>query len=771
MRRDTLEIDRPLREKPSTAGQLCPAFRFGALKRGMWTFCVLLLPVCGPETPSSRATDDVTANRQNRLSLETSPYLRQHAHNPVDWYPWGPEALERAKHEDRPIFLSIGYSSCYWCHVMEREVFENPTIAARMNTLFVNIKVDREERPDLDAIYMTATQLLSGHGGWPNSIFLTPDLKPFFAGTYFPPTDQRGRPGFDRVIEAVHGFWATRREDVLAQADEVALAIRRVHEQKTASVDLNTQFLEKANVHLQETFDAIHGGFGQAPKFPPDSSLDLLFHVYDRRGDPQALSMVTRTLDAMHRGGIYDQVGGGFHRYATDTQWRIPHFEKMLYTQALLVRAYLRGYVLTGKPAYRRAVEETLEFVLREMRHPSGGFFTALDAETNTVEGAYYVWSIDEITSVISRIDFDELFDLEPLEDLRGVLYRKSNATFDVSAIKGLLALRQQRERPRLDEKIITGWNGLMITAFAEAHQVLGHADYLDVAVEAWEYLQRNHLRPDGRLVRSSMEMVPGGSAFHEDYAYTVQALLTLFRVTNDPTFLDAAKRFAQIEVELFWDGSGGFFFSEGEDVIARRKAIRDSAIPSPNSVSIQNLIVFARATGDTTYLNRAGRALRSFASALERSPGNLPRMVVAGDVYLQAVEDLARRVGVRLLSAERAGDTNWRVTLQVEIAPGWHIQAHTTRAPYLAAAIESVGNLRIVDVYYPEAEAFNPGFEDSPLPVYSGRTRIPVVVDIPPGTTRRKLVLSYQACDEARCLPPNRAVVDLERATIAGDL
>ena len=458
------------------AGHCRPAFRFWARP----FLLTLALLACGKNPEAQNVPADPDPISGNRLALESSPYLRQHAHNPVDWYPWGSEALEKARKEGKPIFLSIGYSSCYWCHVMERKVFENVEIAGRMNEVFVNIKVDREERPDLDAIYMTATQLLSGHGGWPNSVFLTPDLKPFFAGTYFPPTDQHGRPGFGRVVEAIHTLWTERADEVMAQADEVATRIRRIHELQSASTDLNDRLLRSSVEDLRGRFVETYAGFGGAPKFPPDASLDLLLYVYDRNGDPQVLRMVTRTLDAMQQGGFYDHIGGGFHRYATDARWRVPHFEKMLYNQALLVRAYLRGFVLTGKPAYRKAVTETLQFIRREMTGRSGGFHTSLDAETDGVEGAHYAWTMDEIASVVDPEGFSKIYDLEPTDELAGgIVYRKSN-TEDDSIVAKLLAVREQRERPRLDDKIITGWNGLMITALAEAYEVLNEDGYLE---------------------------------------------------------------------------------------------------------------------------------------------------------------------------------------------------------------------------------------------------------------------------------------------------
>ena len=757
-----METDRILRAQNRMAGHCRPAFRFWARP----FLLTLALLACGKNPEAQNVSADPDPISGNRLALESSPYLRQHAHNPVDWYPWGAEALEKARKEGKPIFLSIGYSSCYWCHVMERKVFENVEIAGRMNEVFVNIKVDREERPDLDAIYMTATQLLSGHGGWPNSVFLTPDLKPFFAGTYFPPTDQHGRPGFGRVVEAIHTLWTERADEVMAQADEVATRIRRIHELQSASTDLNDRLLRSSVEDLRGRFDETYAGFGGAPKFPPDASLDLLLYVYDRNGDPQVLRMVTRTLDAMQQGGFYDHIGGGFHRYATDARWRVPHFEKMLYNQALLVRAYLRGFVLTGKPAYRKAVTETLQFIRREMTGRSGGFHTSLDAETDGVEGAHYAWTMDEIASVVDPEGFSKIYDLEPTDELAGgIVYRKSN-TEDDSIVAKLLAVREQRERPRLDDKIITGWNGLMITALAEAYEVLNEDGYLEAAIAAWSNLETNHLKQDGRLIRSSREGSAGAPAYHEDYAYTIEALLTLFRVTEREVFLGAARRMTAVEVDLFWDEAGGYYFSQGEDVIARRKAIRDSAIPAPNSVSIQNLLTLAQVTDDTTYRSRAGKALRAFGGLLDRSPGSVSRMMVAGDAYLRAAGDQRVPVDVRDVNATRS-DSGWRVDMLMDISPGWHIQAREAKPPYHPTSIEPNGDFEIVEVVYPDAHTFDPEFEDDPLPVYSGLERIDLVLEIPQETTRRKLSLSYQACDDTRCLPPATIVVDLERSTI----
>jgi uncharacterized protein len=492
----------------------------------------------------------------NRLALETSPYLRLHQHNPVDWYPWGAEAQKKARAEDKPIFLSVGYSSCYWCHVMERLVFSDPEIARLMNLFFVNIKVDREERPDIDALYMTATQLIDGHGGWPNSVFLTPDLKPFFAGTYFPPDDSHGRPGFPRVLNALHLAWQKKRNDILSQSEEIVRSIRGVHESRKPDTTWSqSEFTTKLQAHFESRFDWQEGGFGNAPKFPPDQALALLVGFPDLC--PDAPEMVSLTLGKMALGGIQDHLGGGFHRYSTDRQWRVPHFEKMLYNQAMFAQTYLLAYDKTHDPLYRETVVDIFRFVSAQLTNSEGGFYSALDAETDGEEGAHYVWTEGEIREILGRgADlFLEAYALAPVPGSQaGALYRTRSNT-DLArtenesapaieaklslAKKALLDERNQRTFPLKDDKIIAGWNGLMIAAYARSARVLERPQDAETAGRASEFVLEHLIDETGELYRvyhSGVRKIP---AYQEDYAYVIHGLIELYRTTRAPALLE----------------------------------------------------------------------------------------------------------------------------------------------------------------------------------------------------------------------------------------
>ena len=516
-----------------------------------------LTPVaCGrqpdPSAPTQKSADDERAAQPrahtNRLANSTSPYLLQHAHNPVDWYPWGPEALERAKKEDKPIFLSVGYSTCYWCHVMEREVFENEAIAALMNERFICIKVDREERPDLDEIYMMATQLMTQHGGWPNSVFLTPDLKPFFAGTYFGPTDQPGRPGFRTLVTQLGQAWTTQRDEINEVSGRAADAIRNVLGERLAAIPkatLDAALVDSAVQEIAASYDPRDGGFGLAPKFPSDFYYSFLLDVHARRAsagdqDEATLAMVTGTLDAMAAGGIHDHVGGGFHRYATDGQWKVPHFEKMLYNQAHLAVAYLDAYAATGEARHADAARGIFRFVGEVFTGPQGQFYSALDAETDAVEGAYYVWTREEITRVLGDKDAAAFLSAFELADVPifpghkhpegGTLVRKARGQANTPEIAAMLAklaeVRKARKLPRLDDKAIASWNGMMIDAYARGAEVLKDDAYRAAAAKAAEFVLTFMRTPDGRLVRSirladekkAMLTAPQ-EGFLEDYA------------------------------------------------------------------------------------------------------------------------------------------------------------------------------------------------------------------------------------------------------------
>jgi uncharacterized protein YyaL (SSP411 family) len=608
----------------------------------------------------------------NRLVEATSPYLLQHAHNPVDWYPWGEEALERARREEKPIFLSIGYAACHWCHVMERESFETEAVARVMNEHFVNIKVDREERPDLDDIYMMAVQMMTGQGGWPMSVFLTPDLKPFYTGTYFPPTDRHGRPGFTSLLTQLAQAWRERRADVEQVAERAAGAIREYASLQTEGAPWGPELIPHAVDAIIERFDPVHGGFGSAPKFPPSMALALILRELARLPagprSEQLRRVVTLTLDKMAQGGLYDQVGGGFHRYSTDHVWLVPHFEKMLYDNALLVPVYLDAYRLTGDRAYARVARETLDFTLRELTHPEGGFYSTLDADSEGEEGKFYVWTPAEVDQALGAEDarlFDRIYDITPGGNFEGKsiphLERRTQTWArelgeEPEALEArlaemrarLLAARAARVRPGLDDKILTSWNGLMIRAMAHAAAVVDEPRYREAAERAASFVL-THLQRDGRLLRSWRDGRAPLGGFHDDYAFLIVGLLELHAATGDAGWLTEARRMTERMNALFWDETqGGYFFTphDGEALIARLKSPEDGAIPSGNSMAALALVRLARITEDADLLRRAGRLLATHAAMMARAPAAFPQMLVAADFYLSEGEGATGRRG-----------------------------------------------------------------------------------------------------------------------------
>jgi uncharacterized protein len=557
----------------------------------------------------------------NRLASESSPYLRQHADNPVDWYPWGEEAFARAVAEDRPILLSVGYSACHWCHVMAHESFEDDEVAAVMNDRFVNVKVDREERPDVDAIYMDAVQALTGRGGWPMTVFLTPDGRPFFGGTYFPKDDRQGMPGFIRVMDAVEDVWRNKRADVLDQAEQLttAMSATTLKDQLTsadAPEASSSLVLDQAEAAFAAAFDAALGGFGPAPKFPPSMAVDFLLRRFVGTGSTDALTMATTTLDAMAAGGIYDHVGGGFARYSTDAHWLVPHFEKMLYDQALLVGAYLRAFLVTGEPRYRRIVEATITYVLRELRHEDGGFYSAEDADSEGVEGKFYLWSLDELTEVCGDAtpEVVRAFGVtqggnftDPHTGFSGNILHLVDHTEVLSpeitdALARLFERREGRIRPGRDDKVLLGWNALFLRSLAEAAAAFDRADWMDAARANARFIETALRRDDGRRLRS-WHASSGGRhlAVAEDYAALLEACVTLGEV-DDVAWLTNARGCADDLLRLFHDEESGGFFTTGRDaeaLIVRPQDFFDNAIPSENSLAADGLLRLAAITGD----------------------------------------------------------------------------------------------------------------------------------------------------------------------------
>ena len=578
-----------------------------------------------------------------RLIDTTSPYLQQHAHNPVDWYPWGPEALERARREDKPIFLSIGYSTCHWCHVMAHETFENPAIAAIMNEHFVNIKLDREERPDLDETYMNAVQVLTGHGGWPLSVFLSPDLKPFYGGTYFPPEDRGGLPGFPRLLLALSQAYQQNREQLTTLSLKVEDHLQRLGEPAGAGSDPSREAVAQAAQPLVQDFDAVHGGLGNAPKFPRSLELDFLFHYFYLANDTPVLEKLGFTLGKMARGGIYDQLGGGFHRYSVDAAWVVPHFEKMLYDNALLPPLYLAHSQLTGSVLSRRIAKATLDFILRDMLAPEGGFYAAWDADSEGVEGKYYVWSFKEVERVVgpdaallvtaalgvtpegnfeganiltrplSRSDLATRFAMEP----------DAAARLLSEAFKRLNRVRGQRVPPHRDEKVIVSWNGLAITALAKGAQVLGDQRYVKAAAKAARFILQSLFKDNTlhRIWTAGRISVPG---FSEDYAIFANALLDLYETDFDPAWIKEAQDLMALMDQKFLDPADGAYFyvdRDQETPLVRSKSIYDQVLPSGNSMAARVNLRLYRLTEKDGYLQRASEIIRQFQTQAQQNP------------------------------------------------------------------------------------------------------------------------------------------------------
>ena len=580
----------------------------------------------------------------NRLANATSPYLLQHADNPVDWYEWGIEAFERARSEDKPVLLSVGYAACHWCHVMAHESFEDPETAKVMNEHFVNIKVDREERPDVDGIYMDAVQAMSGHGGWPMTVFMTPDGQPFHAGTYFPPEDRHGMPSFRRVLAAIVEAWRDEREKVLAQGTHVVEAIgRRV---APSEEPLTEDLLRDAHAGLRGAFDAELGGFGPAPKFPQPMTLEFLLRCH-LRGWDGALDMVTVTLDRMARGGMYDQLGGGFHRYSTDRTWLVPHFEKMLYDNAQLAKLYTHAWQVTGEESFARIARETLDYLLREMRHPDGGFSSAQDADSEGEEGTFFVWTWEELVSAAGE-EAAEVLGASPDGNWEGrnILWQPdAKWRVDGEARHKLWELREQRVKPATDDKVLASWNGLAISALAVTGRALGESKYVDAAVAAADFVLSRLRGPDGRLLRAWREDRTSGPAYLDDHALMAAACVDLYETTFDVRWFEEARSLADDMLRLFRDEEGGGFFDTGSDaetLVVRPKELFDNAVPAGSSVAAEVLQRLSLFTGDSTYESAAVSALRGIRDLLTRAPTGFGRALGALDLYVSAAKEIA---------------------------------------------------------------------------------------------------------------------------------
>ncbi len=648
----------------------------------------------------------------NRLANATSPYLLQHAHNPVDWYEWGDEALERARAESKPIMLSIGYAACHWCHVMERESFEDAETAQLMNEWFVSIKVDREERPDLDQIYMDAVQAMTGHGGWPMTVFLTPDGKPFYGGTYFPDEDRHGMPSFTRVLTAVHDAWESTREDVLQQADALVQHIDRAVTPHEREHDLHVVTLDAAMDKLRETFDAEWGGFGGAPKFPQPMLLDFMLRM-NARGAGDALSIARATLARMARGGMFDQAGGGFHRYSVDRAWMVPHFEKMLYDNGQLLRLYTRAWIVTRDDAHERTAIATADWLLREMRHESGGFYSSLDADSEGVEGKFYVWNLQELRDACGTADADvaaAYWSVTPAGNWEGtnvlwtpreddeVAKQLEMPVEEMLAIvercrSVLLEVRSRRVRPATDDKVLAAWNGLAISGLAEAGRTFDRDDYVEAATRAGDFVLREMRDPSGRLQRSWRDGRTSGPGFLDDHALMTAALLDLYETTFDERWFAEARRLCDDAIRLFSDNDAGGFFDTGSDagsLVLRPKELFDNAVPSGNAVMAEVLLRIGALTGETLLEARAERYLKLLQPAMGASPHGFGHLLGVLDLCLAGAKEIA------VAGDPGSGNTRALARVAWERVPPNHVLAvgrpGPTIVPLLAQRTETDG-------------------------------------------------------------------------------
>ncbi len=617
------------------------------------------------------ATKQETPQHTNRLIDATSPYLLQHAHNPVDWYSWNEEAFTKSRAEDKPILLSVGYSACHWCHVMEKESFEDQATAKLMNDSFVNIKVDREERPDIDNIYMTAVQAMSGHGGWPMTVFMTPDGVPFYGGTYFPPDDRHGMPSFRRVLMGVADAYRNRRDELLQAGQNLLDHLREATSARLDAGPLAPELLDEAYAVLHGMFEPTYGGFGHAPKFPQPMTLEFLLRYARRTGSSLGLEMYEKTLRAMAEGGMYDQLGGGFHRYSVDEQWLVPHFEKMLYDNALLARTYVEAHQATGDPFYRRIAEETLDYIARELRHPDGGFFSTQDADSlpepgaaHKEEGAFFVWTPAELREALGAdaMIFAQVFDVSDRGNFEGKnILRVHRRRTDVARVTGvpvekieeligrgkrrLLEVRARRPRPDLDDKVLTAWNGMALRAFAHAARAFGRDDYREIARRNAEFVLRE-LRPDGVLLRTWKDGRAGRTpGFLEDHALLADGLLALYEATFEPRWLQEAKALADIMLARFWDDAVAGFYdtaADHEELIVRPRDTGDNATPSGNSVAADVLLRLATIFDDQTYRERALAVLGGMAPLMQRYPTGFGRYLAATEYALGAPKEIA---------------------------------------------------------------------------------------------------------------------------------
>lgn len=711
----------------------------------------------------------------NRLILESSPYLLQHAHNPVNWYPWGKEALATAKAQAKPIFISIGYSTCHWCHVMERESFENIAVAKFLNEHFISIKVDREQRPDLDDIYMIAAQLISGQGGWPLNAFLTPDGKSFFAATYFP-ADR-----FLVLMNEILQVWQQDQAKIVAQAERIHTTIAATLSPESRGELPGNKDIQAALGYFLEQYDEFNGGFSTAPKFPQETVLLLLLEQAVQQRDEQLLGTAIHTLDAMQQGGIFDQIGGGFHRYATDPDWLVPHFEKMLYNQALLAEVYLRAWQLTNNPLYRRTLEQTLDYVLRELYADGGGFYSATDADSEGEEGRFFVWDVDELNAVLSKQDqtlAHTLFNtsatgnfeghnilhlelsLPEFAEQTGMPYTDLLAQID-RIREQLYNVRKTRIAPALDDKLITAWNGLMIRSLALAGHTLRNPRYLAAAWQSAEYLWQQHRDSNDLLWRDTRKGQPGAVATQEDYAAFARAMLALYDTSGDKLWLERAQQLTDSMLDHFWDNKNGGLFLTTADTLTplRSRSLDDGALPSATSQGYALLLELAQRTGNIDYQTRAMELVQQLAARISQYPASFSYLL---SHYGQTLEQplAAIQFGAQgALKAEvKAKEDGFE--LCISLREGWHINAHDPVDKRLIAT--EVSGDGLYEIQYPKSNPLDTHFSKLPIAVYSGEIKISGRQQEMKSLLPPRLSFAFQACSDRICLPPEKLVLQI---------
>ena len=668
-----------------------------------------------PTKTSQQETKTQHKGKPNHLINEKSPYLLQHAYNPVDWYPWGKEAFQKAAREDKPIFLSIGYSTCHWCHVMEYESFEDEDVAKILNEYFVSIKVDREERPDIDNIYMTVCQAMTGSGGWPLNLFLTPERKPFYAGTYFPKTERYGNPGFIAILKQISNLWKTNKESVLKSSEQVVKVLQPVSETATTET-LTYDTLKRAYEQLMGNYDHIYGGFGTSPKFPTPHNYTFLLRWWRRSNDPTALEIVEKTLDRMGRGGIYDHLGGGVHRYSTDEYWLVPHFEKMLYDQALLATAYIEAFQATGKTLFADIVKGIFTYVLRDMTSPEGGFYSAEDADSEGVEGKFYVWTPDEIIKILGEKDgkiFCDFYDVskEGNFEEKNILHvdKEINAFAKLEGIKleelqemlskaraKLFTVREKRIRPHKDDKILTSWNGLMIAAMAKGAQALNEPKYAQAAVRAADFILNTLRLKDGSLLKRYRLGEAAIFGHLDDYAYFVWGLIDLYEATFEVKYLKIALELNRLMIDDFLDEKGGGFFFSGkrnEQLIAQTKEIYDGATPSGNSAALMNILRLSHMTGNLDLAKISGQLIKTFAETVNNYPFGYTQFLCALDFALGPTKEI-------VIAGEPGSDDTKQILKEIRkrFLPGKVIILHPERDKTIEAIIGLVKEQKTID-------------------------------------------------------------------------